>query len=143
MNKKIIWCFLVNLILMGGMFSNVFAEETKDVQFFEVASKEIGCIFVNHEQGGICFDIQGISFFYYIQADENWQRIIASSELLEDVRGASTIQMKHVPYGYHRQVTNLLLFYGDRKIPENLKLDMEKIKKSIASQRKEMKEEEH
>ncbi len=125
-------CFLF-MFVMFLSFSYAFAEELEDVESFEILIEDIDSISVNHEQGGIGFVIQSINFFYYIESEDNCQKIIATSLLLNDIQNASTIQIRHIPYGMHRKITNILLFYGNREIPENLKLKTNKTSKTRTS----------
>ena len=92
-----------------------------DVQNFEIPTKAIQQISVNHEQGSIAFEINKINYFYYINANTPYEKIVSTSNLLSDIQKSTTVQIKHEPHGYHRKITNLLLFYGNRTIPDNLK----------------------
>lgn len=101
--------------------------QEKDANEFEIPISELKSISVNHAKGSISFHIQDIQYFYYIQTDEdddNCELISASSAILKDIMSASTIQIQSIPYGLHRKVTNLLLFYGDRQIPDSLQLKL-------------------
>lgn len=117
MLKKILLCCLPACFLLM-VCSIAFAGK---VVYFEISPSAIKEISVNHEQGSISFYINGIYYFYDIQAKETWQKILAVSHLLADIRNASVLQVKSQPYGLHQKIVNLLLFYGEHTIPDSLK----------------------
>jgi hypothetical protein len=112
-------CFLVLVSSIQAVGPQQDASE-EDKRFLEVPTSQIPLFAVNHQQGSISFEIDGQTYFYYIQSADDASRIQATSRLLEDIRNSSTIQFASVKYGLHRRIINLSLFYGDRKIPENL-----------------------
>ena len=114
---------VVSFTVVMAMCLVSFASEQgeKDVAYFEIPVSLLKDVSVNHEQGSIGFTLNNTEYFYYVQAEEAWERIEATSKLLADIRNASTLQIKSETYGLHRKITNLLLFYGDRVIPDNLK----------------------
>lgn len=89
--------------------------------YFEIQVSKIKYISVNHAQGSISFKINGVYYFYYLPAKTTSNKITETYLLSEAIREASTVQIKHSKYGLHRIITNLLLFYGERVIPESLR----------------------
>lgn len=125
MRKNILVHYLMFIFIVFFLSPSVFAENAEDAQFLDVKTGDITYITVNHKQGGIGFVIQDVNYFYYIKANEDWQKIFSSSALLKDIKNASKIKIKHIPYGLHREIVNLLLFYGEDGVSQNLKLNID------------------
>lgn len=117
--KYIISMAMVIFLIAQPLFAD--AEGVEDAKYFEVSTSEIKDLGVNHEQGSISFIVDDVQYFYYVEGDEKWKQILASRELQQAIIQASFVQVKHVAYGLHRKIVNLLLFYGDHKIPNELK----------------------
>lgn len=114
MSAKNGWIFLACFLLY---FSSAFGASTDPVQesraeFMTVELNEIEDLGVNHRQGSIGFTVEGVHYFYYIQATDNAQKMIATSSVLNDLRSAKRIKITHEPYGLHRRITNLLIVFG-------------------------------
>jgi hypothetical protein len=92
----------------------------EDLLSIEVPINTLKAVYANHRAGGVGFTLNDEYYFYYIQASDETARTLATSALLADFQRASTVQLLHERHGLHRRVTNLLLFYGERQIPEDL-----------------------
>ncbi len=91
-----------------------------EAEFFEIPIDDIDLVSINHAQGSISLLIDGKYYFYFVKGGGVQDRIQSVSALLNDIHKANSVQIKHVEYGLHREIVNLLLFYGDREIPESL-----------------------
>jgi hypothetical protein len=103
-----------------GCRPDVDRRKGRGIRYVEVPTKSIGLIAVNHEKGSISFTIEGEIHFFYVQAFTEASRIQATSSLLMDIQRSTTVQCASIEYGLHRRIVNLLVFYGERTIPEVL-----------------------
>lgn len=107
---------LADASVMESKRSSSFVE----AEFFEIPIDDIDLVSINHAQGSISLLIDGKYYFYFVKGGGLQERIQSVSALLNDIHKANSVQIKHIEYGLHREIVNLLLFYGDREIPESL-----------------------
>lgn len=98
--------------------------------------EQITYITANHDQGSISFVIDGANYFYYVQSKGASATISATSALLSDIRQAQLVQICSVPYGLHRRIVNLLLFYGTKENIGRVILEHEGSSRSKAEKEK-------
>jgi hypothetical protein len=122
--------FLCLLAFAGSVLPLYSQLADEDVRLFELPVKELDQLSVRPLSGAVSFVINNEEYVYSVPAEAEWQKILASSAILEDIQRATTAQIKSCSYGKYRKVTGLVLFYGNRVIPQELRIKVEHPKPS-------------